>query len=121
MWEYNIRSHTLKHDGTIVTADAYAGSPEAKNDPAKVSIRDQGPLPPGDYIIEAPRHSHHTGPYTLNLEPTPGNIMYGRNNFRIHGDSTRHPGAASNGCIIVGIQFRQLIWNSGDHLLRVTQ
>jgi hypothetical protein len=38
----------------------------------------------------------------------------------IHGDSSQHPGNASNGCIITGAHNRQRIWASGDHALVVT-
>ncbi|MFM0413727.1 hypothetical protein [Paraburkholderia aromaticivorans] len=38
----------------------------------------------------------------------------------IHGDSTAHPGAASDGCVIVNIVTRRCIWESGDHTIAVT-
>ena len=42
------------------------------------------------------------------------NTLCGRSGFLIHGDSTRHPGEASNGCIIVGPKHRKAIWESND-------
>ena len=35
------------------------------------------------------------------LIPSPTNEMFGRSEFLIHGDSLEHPGAASEGCIIL--------------------
>ncbi len=119
MWEYSITTHTLKHNGSTITSAVYAGAPGFKNAPSAISLHDLGPLPPGTYRIGHPYHNHHTGPYTLNLIPESGNHMFGRNAFRIHGDSSRHPGSASNGCIITNLAIRHKVWNSNDHLLKV--
>ncbi|MDC9595678.1 hypothetical protein [Xenorhabdus anantnagensis] len=45
--------------------------------------------------------------------------MYGRNLFRIHGDSRENPGKASEGCIIVGPNARREIIHSVDRELVV--
>ncbi|WP_226571632.1 tlde1 domain-containing protein [Mangrovibacter yixingensis] len=121
MWEYDINSHTIKHNGKPITSHAYAGAPGFKNDASKISVSNKGPLPVGTYTIGAPYHNRHTGLYTLNLTPAAGNVMYGRNLFRIHGDSVSHPGEASDGCIITDLSVRQQIWNSQDHVIKVVQ
>jgi hypothetical protein len=47
------------------------------------------------------------------------NNMCGRDGFMIHGDSAKHPGEASDGCIIVDLPGRKAIAASGDHSLTV--
>ena len=37
----------------------------------------------------------------------------------MHGDSIEHPGAASEGCIIVARPIREQVWESGDRKLQV--
>jgi len=44
---------------------------------------------------------------------------FGRDGFLIHGDSVRHPGDASEGCIILPRRFRERIWTSEDTDLEV--
>jgi hypothetical protein len=45
--------------------------------------------------------------------------MCGREEFRIHGDRGKHPGAASEGCIIAIESNRKTIWDSGNKELIV--
>ncbi|MDX7993443.1 tlde1 domain-containing protein, partial [Xenorhabdus littoralis] len=52
-------------------------------------------------------------------EPSQSNNMYGRDLFRIHGDSRARPGEASEGCIIVGKEARREIIDSMDRELIV--
>lgn len=97
----------------------YSGSPEGKNDPQKEDIPDVGPIPKGVYKIGQPEDTAIHGPYVLRLFAAPENEMYKRDGFLIHGDSVEHPGAASQGCIVLERKLRQQIWESGDHLLVV--
>ena len=63
---------------------------------------------------------HRTcGEYVIRLEPDPSNNMCGRSGFLIHGDSAKHPGFASQGCIILDKKYRKNMWNSGDKILEV--
>jgi hypothetical protein len=71
----------------------------------------------GTYTIGAP--TREKGPLTLPLTPAPGNNMHGRDGFLIHGDNPSHPGASSEGCIILPRAARSKIANSGDHTLHV--
>lgn len=84
----------------------YAGFGEGKNNPAAQDIREVGPLPQGNWLTSGPWYKHpKIGPNTINLAPLTGNSCFQTkrqcSTFRIHGDSTRHPGAASLGCIVL--------------------
>lgn len=90
-----------------------------KNNPSSQSIVNSGPLPIGYYTIGAPVNTVTHGPYVLPLDPDTDNEMYGRDEFKIHGDSVVRPGFASDGCIIMAHDIRVKIWESGDHRLQV--
>jgi len=70
-------------------------------------------------MIEEPFNSPTHGPYAMHLTPDPTNMMYGRSEFMMHGNSLEHPGAASEGCVIMPRPTRELVWSSGDHRLLV--
>ncbi len=120
MWTYEQLTGRIIQDTELVGV-GYSGSPAGKNNPDMQNVAQTGPLPRGTYTISAPRTSPHTGPYTLDLTPDPANEMFGRTEFRIHGDSIEHPGTASEGCIITGRHVREEIWTSGDHQLEVVR
>ena len=119
MWTYHQATGELFDRSDVHVATGYAGAPEGKNDPTKQDIPKVGPLPRGRYTIGSPHDSPHTGPYTMDLTPDPTNEMYGRGDFRMHGDSEEHPGAASEGCIVMPREVRVRVWISGDHQLKV--
>jgi len=119
-WTYEQRSGKLAHDGLIACV-GYAGKGEGKNNPDAQDQRNVGPLPRGTYTIEAPVDTVANGPYVLRLQPAAYNNMCGRSGFLIHGDSTREPGTASEGCIIAPRMVRERIWNSGDRELEVVE
>jgi hypothetical protein len=99
-----------------VNCTAYAGIGPSLNNPDAQSVRDQGPLPQGIYIIGYP--THRKGPLTLPLIPLSINHMYGRDSFLIHGDkrSSASKKSASNGCIVANHDCRadipptELLW-----------
>lgn len=110
----------LWHDD-IMTATGYSGFGEGKNCPAKQNIACVGPIPQGSYKICGPPFETDThGPYVLRLLPDKANQMFGRSGFLIHGDSVKSPGCASEGCIVLALATRKLIWTSGDLDLKVT-
>ena len=120
-WVYEQSTGKLSHNGQFV-ASGYAGNGAGKNNPQMEITPETGPLPKGSYAITGhPFHHPHTGAYSLRLSPHAGNRMYGRSGFLIHGDNVKHPGAASNGCIILPLFVRKKIWSSGDKLLEVVK
>lgn len=119
-WVYDVKKKTFTQNGTFKFKAMYAGAPGYKDDPKFENLEGKGPLPRGKYKITGKPFLHpHAGPYTLRLNPYAGNTMYGRAGFLIHGDSKDHPGAASNGCIVVAPNFRHNIYESGDRELIV--
>lgn len=118
MIRYQISTGALTRDGVPLGA-GYSGSPDAKNDPSKCAVHDHGPIPPGRYTIGEPHDSATHGPFAMALTPDPANEMHGRSAFMIHGDSVAHPGAASNGCIIMPRAVRETVNRLGDRDLEV--
>ena len=121
MWTYYQRTGEMFHDGELF-GKGYAGKYGGKNNPAMQDVILTGPLPRGIYRIgDAYTHSN-LGPLTMNLTPDAANAMFGRADFRIHGDSIENPGFASQGCIVLNHGFRQAIDDaakSGDRMLEV--
>ena len=118
MWTYRQHDGALLRDGSQV-ATGYSGFGLHKNDPRSEDVKNLGPLPKGKYFIGKPYDSPNVGPFALPLEALPGTETYGRGDFRIHGDSAIHPGAASHGCIIAALDVRKTIAASGETLLEV--
>lgn len=119
-WVYDVKKKTFKHNGEFKFSALYAGAPGYKNDPQYEGMQDKGPLPRGRYKITGTPFRHpKAGAYTLRLTPYPGNEMFGRAGFLIHGDSIKHPGTASNGCIVLAPGYRHQIFESGDRELLV--
>jgi hypothetical protein len=105
----------------VVNSNGYAGQGAGLNNPNAQSQQNVGPLPQGNYTIGPGTNSPNTGPLTLPLTPAPGNNMYGRSAFRIHGDNAAQNNTASHGCAIMPHNVRQIINNSGGGTLHVTQ
>ena len=120
-WQYSQSTGQLTQNGGAGVANGYSGNGNGRNNPAMEAMPNVGPAPAGRYTIGAPHNSNHTGAYTMNLDPEAGTDTHGRTAFRIHGDSVQHPGQASDGCIVLPLDARQRIWNSGDHEIEVTR
>jgi hypothetical protein len=128
MWTYDIKTGKLAHNGVYV-ATGWAGHNikdgiQGKNNPDAVNVKGIGPLPPGKYTVGQPYDSPHTGPYTLPLEPSLENEMYGRDEFKIHGfqvgtDPNDPYNPSSDGCIVQSRTTRNQIGNSPDKELEV--
>ena len=119
-WQYSQSTGRLTYGGRAVTT-GYSGHGAGRNNPAMAASRGIGPTPLGRYTVGAPHDSPHTGAYSMNLDPQPGTNTFGRTLLRVHGDSARHPGQASDGCIILSHDARQRIWTSQDHVVEVVQ
>jgi hypothetical protein len=120
MWVWDQSSGVLCHNGQV-TARGYSGANAAKNNPLLQDAKGLGPIPRGVWRLTGIFHSTNTGPFTIGLQPEPGTDTCGRSAFRIHGDSIKHPGSASHGCIILPRAIRQLMWDSNDHILTVSE
>lgn len=121
MWEYAQGSGELYFDSELV-ATGYSGLGEGKNNPALEGVKDVGPIPRGFYTIGAPENVDTPGKhgkFVLRLTPVEGTNTHGRDGFLIHGDAFDHPGAASEGCIVVARPARDRIAASGETLLHV--
>jgi len=120
-WTYQESTGNLTNPGGKIVACGYSGKDLGKNNPDMQSAVGVGPIPCGDWYIDAPYDSPNTGPYTLPLRPVVTASALGRSGFRIHGDSISDPGNASHGCIILPRYVRTQIWASGDRKLKVVE
>lgn len=118
MWTYIQKTGEFLHECEHV-GFGYAGRDDGKNNPEMQSVKGIGPLPVGIYHAEPPAAHPTVGRYAIHLIPDPGNEMYGRSSFFLHGDSSEHPGLASHGCIVQSRLTREAFWDSGDHMIRV--
>ena len=118
MFNYSQPTGRLSEDGTLV-GTGYSGFGDDKNVDADQSIPNLGPIPVGEYEMSEPYTDPEKGVLCFRLTPKPGNQMYGRSGFLLHGDSISHPGAASHGCIVMGHAIRQVVADSGDRDLTV--
>jgi hypothetical protein len=118
--KYSQTTGIFSSDSGNILGKGYAGNGKGKNNPAMENVRNIGPLPKGKYTIGKPYNSPHTGPFTLPLTPDPKNKMFGRSEFKIHGDNISNPGYASNGCIILSRSIREEINSLIDKILFVT-
>lgn len=82
-------------------AVGYSGRAEGKNNPGWEKIAGKGPIPQGDWEIQAAYTSRRVGALAIPLRPADATVTFGRSAFLIHGDSKLHPGQASSGCIIL--------------------
>lgn len=108
---YQVKSgrFSLRGDATdeAFLALGYSGRGAYLNDPAGESFVGLGPIPAGKWRIgQAVNHSR-LGPQAIRLDRE--KIPYGRSGFFIHGDNPRGDFSASNGCIILGREVRDLI------------
>lgn len=125
MWTYEQKTGRLFGPDAKLVATGYAGgncgkNPEGINNPDMQNCKSIGPLPVGIYTLGTPVPQSHLGPFAIPLLPKPGNLMFGRSSFFMHGDTTPS-GNASEGCIIMGRAIREQVWASPDHTLRVVR
>jgi hypothetical protein len=116
-WQYSQRTGRISRNGSEVGV-GYSGRAAGRNNPLMENIRAIGLIPRGRYRI-GPRYTYPTkGPVTMALSPI-DHAAHGRTHFLIHGDSSRHPGEASEGCIVLDRVSRQAIAASVDAVLEV--
>ncbi len=122
MWTFKQSDGAILDKMETQVGSGYAGFGNGLNSPDAQGLHDVGPLPRGLYTIQAPVDTTTHGPFVMWLTPNPDNDMAGRGSFGIHGDKKDGPPfSASKGCIVANRTIRELIWNSGDHLLEVVR
>jgi hypothetical protein len=105
-----------------LVAIGWAGKGKGKNNHEMQNVRCVGPLPCGWYTIEAWEVSHPgLGPMVAHLRPDPGNEMFGRDAFYVHGAAMdpSHYGQESKGCIVVPRTDRLKVKDTGITRLEV--
>jgi hypothetical protein len=115
---YDQPTGTLATDFPRRVFVGYSGHGLGKNNPALQSLPRVGPVPQGTYAVSNPFTHPEKGRLCFRLVPMSGNHMFGRSGFLIHGDSIRHPGDASEGCIILPLAAREYL---AFHKLSVLQ
>lgn len=123
-WTYEQNTGRLLDPNGVFVAKGYAGgncghNPEAVNNHAMQSVHNVGPLPVGKYTLGEVIQESHLGPWAIPLIPDPANEMFGRGHFFMHGDMIGHPGAGSEGCIIMARQVRIAVAASSDRQIYV--
>ena len=119
-WQYSQSTGRLTWNGRQVGTGYSGAGDNGKNNPRMESVEDVGPIPRGRYRIGASQKHPTKGPITMSLSPD-GHAAHGRTHFLIHGDSIAHPGAASQGCVILSRDIRSRISESGDTTLEVVE
>jgi RHS repeat-associated protein len=102
----------------IEVGQGYSGAGAGQDNPYAEEIQSVGPPPRGEYSV-APGRKSHLGTPTLDMTPAPGTQMYGRDLFRLHSDTQKCVRCASQGCIILPRNIREMIDNSPDRILVV--
>lgn len=104
----------------VASGSGYAGAPGHVNRPGSSHLVGLGPLPPGEYHVGPAFFHHRLGPTAFRLRPMPGNVMFGRSGFMIHGDNRKGDYSASRGCIILNRGDRELVRDCRVRHLTVT-
>jgi hypothetical protein len=116
VWQFDTQTGLLSQDGSAAGM-GYSGFGSDKDNPAAQNVPDCGPIPEGLWQLGTATSQTHLGPIAIPLTPLPQTTTFGRTGFWIHGDSVRHPGQGSHGCIVLPRPARAQIANSGDDLL----
>jgi hypothetical protein len=114
-WIYHQSTGDIFYTNGVVAPveRGYSGYGSLKNDPDMQGVSDLGPIPRGEYTIGA-FVDIHGGNITnaVPLTPAPGNEMFGRSGFFVHGFNNADPGGASQGCIILTLPTRKKMVDS---------
>jgi type VI secretion system (T6SS) effector TldE1-like protein len=113
-----VRDH---NNNVLRTEDGYAGHGQGVNNPDREAEQRVGPIPRGEYNIGPAENHPTTGPVSLRLTPSANTDTLGRSGFLIHGDNARGDRSASEGCIVVSRQSRELINQHGGGTLTVVR
>jgi hypothetical protein len=112
----------VRNAGDRTSREGLLGAGTPKNNPDMQCASKLGPIPQGYYDIGDPvtiDAGGHQIPYAIPLKPAKGTDTCNRTGFYFHGESRSFPQWASEGCIIIGLDIRKMIVESGDRVLRV--
>jgi len=121
-WEYSQGTGVMTYvdDNTGARTSlgkGHAGNGKGLNNPCMEKVKSTGPLPKGYYTIgdqqDYVTKKGHILQQAMVLTPYDSNEMYGRAGFLIHG------GHYSEGCIVLDLNSRNAIAQSGDDVLQV--
>lgn len=119
VWIYQIADGRLCNASRPwVSYPGYSGRGVFRDDPGATKEVAKGPLPVGLYTCGRPQAHPRLGPAAIRLEPSVTTPMHGRSGFFIHGDNKRGDYSASEGCIVVSREVRDL-FRPGDRLIVV--
>ena len=118
MWTYKQRSGDLIKDDALVSV-GYSGHGDGFNNPDMEDVHGVGPIPRGLWKI-GPWYDNYgpKGPVVARLSPVDFN-PHGRDGFLIHGDNAEANHTASDGCLILSRQIREMMRDSEDFDLTV--
>jgi hypothetical protein len=111
------------YDGAKLISPGYSGKGRGKNNPSLQGMQGVGPIPAGRWKMVNVYNSAKVGKFTITLHSMDDAVLddthtpTGRGAFRIHGDSIREPGSASNGCIILPLAIRKMIYKAGNVII----
>lgn len=110
MLTYSQTTGKLAHNGAPMGI-GWAGNGAGKNNPDMQGEHNVGPLPRGNYTLEAPVTHPKLGQLAFKLTPQTGTDMLGRDGMWLHGPS-KNPkkfGQESEGCIIMVHEVREAL------------
>ncbi|KAJ8598497.1 hypothetical protein CTAYLR_001362 [Chrysophaeum taylorii] len=116
----------LRANGAIEVKQVGAYSGKGKYANKTESLKNLGPIPRGYYVVEKIFATHKDrvdagytkklGDQVIHLKPDASTNVYGRGDFRVHGDNSKGDRSASNGCIIAAPGIRRK-FELGDRIL----
>lgn len=115
-WTYSQSTGILSFGEPV--GKGYAGHGEGLNNPKMEMVHSIGPLPKGLWEIGLFFDDKHLGPCVAALRPTDQDVFH-RGGFFIHGDNKAMNHTASDGCIILSRQLRELVRDSEEKYLEV--
>lgn len=119
-WQYQQSTGNLTDPNGNQVGQGYSGHGDGLDNPAQQTVHMIGPIPQGNWSIGAFFDDPGgKGPIVAHLMPMAGTDAFGREGFMIHGDNSLANHTASEGCIILGHSFRQMIAASPDKSLVV--